>query len=219
MSKFLQYRAIVFDMDGLLLDTEQLFIEAYENACEDLNIDINRSLIMRTYGTNEARTTEIFSNHFGNKVFAKKLFSQIRERYNELTSKDPIKLKPGVLEILTYAQNKSLPMAVATSTSLTSATNKLSDTSILRYFQFVMGGDQVKNGKPHPEIYLSVADRLGVQPNCCLAFEDSDNGVRAAHSAGMTVIQVPDLAAPCEEVVNFNHLIVPSLLSALKIIS
>lgn len=218
MSGFSNYRAVIFDMDGLLLDTERLFIRAYEISCKDLCIDTSRSLIMSVYGVNSATTVDLFSKYFRDTVFGQTLFNQIKKRYEDLLEEGPVSLKPGVPQILKEIQRERIQMCVATSTSLSPARLRLTKAGILSYFQFVIGGDQVENGKPAPDIYLRVAHQLGVQPESCLVFEDSDNGVRAARGAGMTVIQVPDLAPPCEEVVNFKHLVVPSLLSAIEIL-
>ena len=211
VSDIYQYKAVIFDMDGLLLDSERLYIDAYEVACLDLNVRIELSLMMSTYGTNEVRTLEIFTKHFGNSNFAEKMLNQISENYHNLISEKPIELMPGVLRLLNYIRSKEIPMAVATSTPYNSATTKLADSGVLDFFKLVVAGNQVSNSKPDPEIYLRAATRLEATPESCLAFEDSDNGVKSAYAAGMTVIQIPNLAPPCEEVIAFKHLVLPSL--------
>mgnify|MGYP000072935976 CR=1 FL=1 len=102
-------------------------------------------------------------------------------------------------------------MAVATSTRTDRAKVKLSDSGILDYFDIIIGGDQVSNSKPDPEIYLKAASELSSEPSKCLAFEDSPNGVKSAVAAGLTVIQVPDLVQPDEDLLKMGHIVLGSL--------
>lgn len=211
MPDIFQYKAVIFDMDGLLLDSERLYIDAYETTCLDFKVKADLPLMMSTYGTNKTRTLEIFTEYFQSSDFAEKIFNRILDNYNDLISERPIELMPGALRVLNFIRSKEIPMVVATSTSYGSAIIKLADSGILDYFNFVVGGDQVLNSKPDPEIYLNAATHLEQVPESCLAFEDSDNGVKSAYTAGMTVIQIPHLAQPSEEVVAFKHLVLPSL--------
>ena len=105
-----------------------------------------------------------------------------------------------------------MPIAIATSTAHKTALNKLRNTELLPYFDFVIGGDQVANSKPDPEIYQTAARRHGAAPHRCIAFEDSANGVLAAHRAGIPVIQIPDLVSPTQELRALGHCILESLL-------
>jgi beta-phosphoglucomutase-like phosphatase (HAD superfamily) len=102
-------------------------------------------------------------------------------------------------------------MAVATSTRTKRATEKLGDAGLLDYFKIVIGGDQVEQGKPDPEIYLKAASALSSAPSRCLALEDSANGVKAAVAAGMTVVQIPDLVPPSDELLQLGHIVLSSL--------
>jgi beta-phosphoglucomutase-like phosphatase (HAD superfamily) len=104
-----------------------------------------------------------------------------------------------------------MPMAIATSTRYHDAVNALESAGNRDYFKFVIGGDHVTNSKPDPEIYLKTAYKLDVDPKECIVFEDSENGVKSAHAAGMNVIQVPDLAPPSEEIKRLGHRIYDSL--------
>jgi len=115
------------------------------------------------------------------------------------------------VELLEHVKRIQIPVAVATSTRSTHALDRLAKAGLLDYFEFVVGGDQVKNSKPNPEIYLTATEKLQCDPKNCLAFEDSENGVRAALGAGLRVIQVPDLVVPSAEVVALGHTILASL--------
>jgi len=135
-----------------------------------------------------------------------------RARYHEAITTRGIPLKDGVLEFLRYIRSLQLPMAVATSTQTDIAKTKLRDTGILDYFQIVVGGEQVRHSKPHPDIYLKAAAELAVNARNCLALEDSENGVKSASAAGLTVIQIPDLVQPSTALKQNGHIILDSLL-------
>jgi HAD superfamily hydrolase (TIGR01509 family) len=115
------------------------------------------------------------------------------------------------MKLLQYLEIIGVKKVVVTSTAQQTALRWLKNTNILRFFYFVLGGDQVQNGKPHPEIYLTACRRLKVESANCLALEDSDNGVLSATNAGLVVIQIPDLIQPSTEVRALGHRIVKSL--------
>ena len=124
-------------------------------------------------------------------------------------------VKDGVVELLEWLKEQGLPIAVATSTAKEVAQKKLELAGLSKYFDNLTTGCEVSHGKPDPEIYLLAASRLNVDPTKCIAFEDSNNGVRSAVAANMVTFQIPDLVEPCEEVRAFGHTIVPSLHHAL----
>ncbi|EGQ9935487.1 HAD family hydrolase, partial [Vibrio vulnificus] len=127
-----------------------------------------------------------------------------------------IPVKEGVIALLEWLKAHQIPAAVATSTQKDVALVKLKLAGLDHYFESITTGCEVTHGKPDPEIYLLAASRLNVPPAQCLAFEDSNNGVRAAVSANMMTYQIPDLVEPCEEVIAFGHRISPSLAEVLK---
>jgi beta-phosphoglucomutase-like phosphatase (HAD superfamily) len=102
-------------------------------------------------------------------------------------------LKPGAFRILQMLQERSVPCAVASSTRVSEVRRRLEKVGVLEFLQAVAGGDEVPDSKPDPAVYLLAAQRLGVPPQECLAFEDTDHGARAAHAAGMRVVLIPDL--------------------------
>jgi HAD superfamily hydrolase (TIGR01509 family) len=132
-------------------------------------------------------------------------------KHEEIVGDDAMPLMDGARELLDLIQQLDIPRAVATSTRSAHALDRLEKADLLHYFEFVVGGDQVTNSKPDPEIYLAATQKLGCNPTSCLAFEDSENGVRAALGAGLRVIQVPDLVAPSANVRALGHTILASL--------
>lgn len=203
--------AIIFDMDGLLLDSERLGQQSYINACEQMAVPVNMPLYLQCIGTNAARTREILVAGYGSAALVDELREIWVEEYAARTFSAPVPLKPGVQPLLNWLRSRETPIAVATSTAHDHAQLKLTNAGIRDFFRFVVGGDQVREGKPAPEIYLLAAQKLGFEADGCLALEDSENGVRAAIAAGMTVIQVPDLVEPGEHLRAMGHSILSSL--------
>ena len=207
----MKYKAAIFDMDGLLLDTERIFRDAFKKTCEVLGYEFDKSLFVKLIGTNSVKTKEIMINGFG-KGFNYDIF---RDNWlwnvKDYLSNNSIPVKEGAVKILEKIKAIPLPMAVATSTKYSDAVKSLESTGILNYFNFIVAGDQVSKGKPDPEIYRMTADKFGVMPDECIVFEDSENGVKSAYGAGMDVIQVPDLLEPSIELKSRGHRIYDSL--------
>ena len=207
----MKYKAAIFDMDGLLLDTESIFLEAFKNTCKRLDLDFDMSMFKSLIGTNSVKTKTILEEHFG-EGFSHEVFRKTWRQYVAgYISEKSIPLKEGVPELLDKVRNQKLPMAVATSTAYKDACKTLERTGLIDYFDFIVAGDQVIKGKPDPEIYLKVAEKINVLPEECIAFEDSENGVKSALAAGMEVIQVPDLIYPSDELRSMGYRIIDSL--------
>ena len=207
----MKYKAVIFDMDGLLLDSEGIALSTFIDSCRKHSFEPNIEVYYKCIGTNASTTKEILLEGYG-KNFPYKAITELWVKNNhEETLNKSVPLKKGVLSLLQYLEQKGVKKAVATSSRKKNALIKLANAKLLHFFDIVLGGDQVLNGKPNPEIYLTVSQKLNEEPIRCLALEDSDNGVLAAHDAGLTVIQVPDLNEPSVEIANLGHVIVKSL--------
>lgn len=207
----MKYKAVIFDMDGLLLDTERIFLNAFKKACEQLHLEFDESVFIKIIGTNSVKTKEILINGFDNIVDYDAFRTKWFENAKEDISKNSIPLKEGALTLLDKLKQLSLPMVIATSTAHDDAKKSLELSGIIKYFKFIIAGDQVTKGKPDPEIYLKAAQKLKVDPVECIVFEDSENGVKSACAAGMDVIQMPDLVKPSDELKALGHKIYKSL--------
>lgn len=210
----MNYQAAIFDMDGLLLDTERVCMRVFQEACEVQQLPFYKEIYLSMIGCNAAGIEAIFRKAYGNDL--DRLHQEWRTRYNAVVKHQAIPIKDGVVELLEWMKEQNLPTAVATSTAKDVAKIKLELAGLSKYFDNVTTGCEVSNGKPDPEIYLLAANRLNVDPTKCLAFEDSNNGVKAAVAAQMSTYQIPDLVEPCAEVRQFGHAIVPSLHDVLK---
>ncbi|MBN2420607.1 MAG: HAD family phosphatase [Deltaproteobacteria bacterium] len=212
----MKYKAAIFDMDGLLLDTERIFLDAFKKTCSVLGLEFDMSLFIKLIGTNSVKTKELLIDGFGKGFNYDSFRENWFENVKEYLAHNSIPLKEGAVDILEKIKSIHLPMAVATSTRYNDAVKSLDSTGILHYFKFIVAGDQVTKSKPDPEIYLKVADRLGVTPDECIVFEDSENGVKSAHAAGMDIIQIPDLLIPSNELKALAHRIYGSLNDVLR---
>ncbi|MGR4987975.1 HAD family hydrolase [Vibrio rotiferianus] len=210
----MNYQAAIFDMDGLLLDTERVCMRIFKQACEVQNLPFHEDVYLSIIGRNAAGIEVIFRKAYGEDL--DRLHKEWRSRYNAVVQHQAIPVKQGVIELLEWLKKNSIPTAVATSTANEVAKKKLELAGLSKYFDNLTTGCEVTHGKPDPEIYLLAASRLNVEPTKCLAFEDSNNGVRSAVSAKMITFQIPDLVEPCEEVRGFGHLILPSLTDVLS---
>lgn len=207
----MQYQAAIFDMDGLLLDTERVCLQAFRDACEFLSLPFLEKTYLSIIGCNAQRIELLITAGYGEMIPYQQLRREWMARYNPIVKTQAIPVKKGVLELLSCFKNNNIPMVVATSSHRELAITKLKLAGLYDYFEHLSTGCEVQQGKPHPEIFLLAAKRLNITPALCLAFEDSNNGVRSAVAAQMQVFQIPDLVEPCVEVLALGHIVKSSL--------
>ena len=188
------FDAIIFDMDGLLLDTEKLSYQSFTSTAaaydQTFQFDDYRQLI----GRNAKTGIEILRRMLPASIDAAKFKDDWLDVYRQLLD-DHIELKPGAHHLLARLAKMQVPRAVATSSSGAKARAILDRVGLWQFIPHLTGGDEVKAGKPAPDVYLDAAKKLGVDAPRCIAFEDSETGITAALAAGMRVIQIPDLIA------------------------
>ncbi|MCG3728662.1 HAD family hydrolase [Vibrio cincinnatiensis] len=212
----MKFQAAIFDMDGLLLDTERVCLTVFEEACHAVGIPFLRDVYLSVIGRNAAGIEQALKAGYGSQLDYPTLHKEWRQRYNAVVKHQAIPVKAGVIELLQWLKAHKIPTAVATSTQKEIASIKLRLAQIDHYFDSLTTGCEVTHGKPDPEIYLLAAKRLGVAPTQCVAFEDSNNGVRSAMGAQMLTFQIPDLVEPNEEIRALGHHIRPSLIQVLN---
>ncbi len=185
------FEAVVFDLDGVLIDSERIYIEAWKKVAVELDCpDIVESYV-DVVGRPYDQVEPIVHANLKGRVTLDRFRAAIGAAVDELVV-DGFPLKTGAWDILEYLEGLDMPCAVATS-STSSVPGKLEDTGIARFFRYIVTRDDVAHGKPQPDIYLAAADRLGFAPDRCLAVEDSEPGLQSALAAGMQVIHVPDI--------------------------
>ena len=192
--------AVIFDMDGVIFDSERAVFQEWLDLGKKYNIDDIEVPYYKCIGVNAQRTREIFCEYYGDKydydAFAKETSISFHSKYDG--GKLPI--KTGAVELLKYLKEQNVKVALASSTRVASVTAEIRDAKLLEYFDVIIGGDMVEKSKPAPDIFLKAASELGITPETAYVIEDSYNGIRAAVNAGMIPIMVPDLLEPDEEI-------------------
>ena len=209
-----KFRAAIFDLDGLMLDTESISHQAWKKAMADFGFILPDDLYHKIIGLVIDDIQVIFNEAFGTNFPLQKIYKQRFHYIDEYIKQHGIGIKPGLLELLDLLDSVDLPKAVATSSTEKCAMRKLDATGLAQRFQVILCGDNVPRGKPAPDIFLITAGKLNVPPDACLVFEDSDNGLIASHRAGMTTILVPDTKQPSPDIAPFAFKIFPSLSDA-----
>lgn len=204
-------QAVIFDMDGLMLDTERLAQEAWQQAGTDLGYDLPDEIYRQAIGRTAPATEAIFRAHFGQDSPFEAIYERKQQYYHTAIAEGRVALKPGLLELLDLIDARGLPKAVATSTARPLALQKLQATHLLERFPHIVCGDEIANGKPAPDIFLAAAAKLQIEPAHCLVLEDSHAGIRAAHAAGMLPVHIPDLVPSTAEISALVHRTVDSL--------
>ncbi|MCL2657801.1 MAG: HAD family phosphatase [Betaproteobacteria bacterium] len=188
-----RFAAVIFDMDGLLLDSERIAFEIGRAASEALGIVWREEVAFKMIGRNAADNAQMLLREYGADYPLAAHMAEFGRRYDALIAAGGIPLKPGAIELLNRLDELRIPRAVATSTAHARAAFKLERVGLLTRFDALVGGDEITHGKPAPDIFLAAAQRLGVAPASCLALEDSNTGAQAALAAGMQVRIIPDL--------------------------
>ncbi len=188
-----RYAAAIFDLDGLLLDTERLSLAAGYEALEQMGLPRVDGLFESLTGKDDQTSARIVGDHFGPGFPLADFLTRWHGLFNARLS-EGVPFRPGATDLLDRLSAMGLPLALATSSRRPSAEHKLKVTGLQKYFGAVVTVNCVAAPKPAPDPYLLAAERLGHDPARCIAFEDSDTGAAAARAAGMIVVQVPDMA-------------------------
>lgn len=196
-------KAVIFDMDGLMFDTERVFMSAWDYAGEKMGLGKTGYMVLKTLGMNTEGCNQMWRDEFGADVDIAALWGYSREFLEDYYERYAVSAKPGLYDLLAYLRCKGYKLAVASSTKRHTVERHLSNAHVRHFFDAVITGDMVEKSKPEPDIYLKAAAALGVKPEECYALEDSRNGLLSAHRAGCMPIMVPDLWQPDDVVKQF----------------
>ena len=204
--------AVIFDMDGVIFDSERLVLECWEKIGAAYHMEGMRETFLPCIGTNSVKTKEIVLERYGKDFPYDEFRREASVLFHSIADQGGLPVKKGVRELLMFLKEHGIPMAVASSTRLEVVTQELKQAGMYEYFSVVMGGDQLKRSKPEPDIYLMTCEKLRVHPADTYAIEDSYNGIRSAYSAGMKPIMVPDMLPPTEEMRDKSIIVLEDLL-------
>lgn len=212
-------KGAVFDMDGLMFDSERLVYETWQMMMDELGFEYNLEIFKNTIGLRTDMAESYYNSLYGERFCYQPLKQRSREIFLKRVSEEGVPIKKGLVELLEFLKSNNLKIAVATSTSAQTAHKIIRMAGVYDYFDAFVCGDDVRNGKPHPEVFLTAAERLSLPPTECVAFEDSINGIKSAHSAEMTTVMVPDYLHPTEEIIPMIDFLCDDLSQAIEFIS
>lgn len=191
-------RAIIFDKDGTLHDTEKVYMQAWKAAAAEFGVPDIENTVRDCTGTTIPWIAEYWAKKYPDIPFEDYL--PRRQYYYFGILEQGVPVKEGAHEVLSYLKAHGYKVGMATSTPWDTVKDHLERTDMMEYFDTIVTGDMIEHGKPAPDIYLLAAERLGVDPADCVGVEDSMSGVRSIHAAGMRAVMIPDMIQPTPEV-------------------
>ena len=209
-------KAVVFDMDGVLFDTETLCQDSWMAIAEERGLPRMAEIFPQCIGLNANDSKQVVLRAYGQDFAYEEFRQQASVWFWDYIEKNGLPVMPGVREILEWLKEHNWKVGLASSTRRSSVENHLEQAGLRDYFQTVVTGDMVEHSKPQPDIYLMACRGLGVAPEEAFAIEDSPNGIRSAHAARMTPLMVPDMIAPDDEMKRLSSRIFDSLLDVME---
>lgn len=210
-------QAVILDMDGLIFDSERAAREAWRAALLARGYALSDEVYLQAVGRTAAEARAVFVRALGHDLPVEAIEQDKARRLRTLLGEAP-PLKPGLTAVLDEAERLGLPAAVASATAAPEVRRRLAAVGLERRFGVVVGGDEVRAGKPAPDLFLRAAELLGVPPAACLVFEDAEAGIRAAAAAGMPAVMVPDLVQPSASCRALCAAVVDSLAAAVPVL-
>lgn len=207
-------KGAIFDMDGLLFDTEKIYQQTWNEIAEEKGIHLPKEFVQAISGTNGRTMCRVIESYYGVSD-GRQIQSDCMERMKKKLDMHVPK-KVGVDEILQFFKENNVHLAVASSSAKSQIENNLEIARIKFYFEKIVSGTEVEEGKPEPDIFLLAAEKIGCKPEECYVFEDSSNGIQAGYRAGCKAIMVPDLIAPTEEMKKISYGVYNTLIDAMN---
>lgn len=192
-------KTVIFDMDGVLFDTERLCMDAWSVAAREQGIEGMEKVSILCIGQNANDTKALVLEHLGADFPYDAFRKRVSECVWEQLKQNGVPVKKGVRELLAYLKENGYQIGLASSSRREAVQYHLTDTNLTEYFSVTVTGDLVEHSKPLPDIYLLACEEMGVKPEAAYAIEDSPNGIRSAYAAGMMPIMVPDMVMPDDE--------------------
>lgn len=204
--------AVIFDMDGLMIDSERVTFEGYQHVLKKDNLTMSEETYKTLLGKTVKAVYELFANDYGEQYDVDQVIKEVHQYIADRFENDGVPLKKGLLELLKYLKENNYKTIVATSSHRSRVDLILKQAKITEYFDDSICGDEVTHGKPDPEVFLKACQKLNVSPDKALVLEDSESGINAAYNAKIKVIGIPDMKYPDEKYVQMTYSIMNDLL-------
>ena len=198
-------KLVIFDVDGTLVDSETVYVKAALKNLEVNHYNIPMSAIMGIIGQNRVAGRKLIESTQDDSFNYDKYIKDFEKIRNQILENEPYKLKKGALNILNYCKKHNIKTAIATSTARDKQTKVLTKLGIIDYFDYMVFGDEIKNSKPAPDIYLKVYEHYNIDKDEMIIYEDSKNGILSAHNAGIRVVYIKDIVDVEEEVTSLCY--------------
>lgn len=211
--------AILFDMDGLVLDTEKLYTRFWQEAARFFGYPMTKEQALGMRSLNRGAGLAKMQSYFGGEVDYDKIRNKRIELMDAFVKEEGVTLKPGIHELLEFLKKKGIKTAIATSSPMERTVLYLTSVGLQNSFDELVSGYMVEKGKPEPDIYLYAAEKLGVEPFRCMVLEDSPAGILAAHRAGCLPVMIPDQDEPDEETKALLYAKADSLFAVIPLLS
>ena len=211
-------QAVIFDMDGLMFDTERVGRDCIIQSAKEFGYIITPELHRHFLGRNAKDIEKITKEALGQEFPYKECFAHVFDLMDQYYEEQGIPVKEGLEELLIYLKSKNIQVAVASSSTTATIQKLLEKTNLTKYYDFIVGGDQIHHGKPDPEIFLKAVEHFQIQPENALVLEDSKSGILAAHAGNIPVICIPDMIEHSEEITSLTWHTLPSLRDVIEIL-
>ena len=211
-------KAVIFDMDGLMFDTERVGKDAILQSGKDFGYTISLDLHRKMLGRNAKDIEKMLKEEFGDDFPYHDMWNHVFDLMNQYYAEHGIPVKEGLEDLLKFLKEQNIKVAVASSSKSEVIKSHLQSTHLIQYYDFIVGGDQIHHGKPDPEIFLKAVEHFQIKPEEALVLEDSKSGILAAHKGNIPVICIPDLIEHEQEIVDLTWHTLPSLKDVIEIL-
>lgn len=204
--------AVIFDMDGIIFDTERLYYQFWKTVLNNYGYDLTEEIYKETIGVNIRETEKILKKYYANNLPFTDIYQKVLALTQDHIENNGVPIKEGLFELISLLEERKIPKGIATSTEKAKAFYLLKKASIIEKFDTIICGDEITKSKPEPDIFLEVAKKLNVNPSECIVLEDSENGILGAYRANMIPFLVLDFKHPKKEIMNLAYKVFNSLI-------
>ena len=206
-----EIKVALIDMDGLLIDSEKVYCACWIQAARELGYSLDEERVLTLRSLDKTLANELFVGWFSDRTAYERVKTRRKEIMAAKIRQTPLQSKPGVRSLICELEKRGIKSAVVTASPQKRAQMHLESVGLNGLFETIITTEDVKKGKPFPDVYLYAAGKLGVKPEDCLAFEDSPNGVKSAYEAGCRTVMIPDLTPAAEELMPYVDYVYGSL--------